>query len=230
MNLNGIKNRKEYISKVLFAVSVVLAVLTAGKVLSFAVSSIRTGGRIEAAVAKNGQNDEAVKACIAANRAVADKIKERNMFAEPKAKPNPPTCIAILGSKALINDKWYGVGDEVVGAKIVAIGPKDVTILWEEKEKKLIPFEATVKEGSQRPPSAPPEKSEGAEERRPSPAPSAEERRGERPFGRRGMGRFFENMSEDERRQMRERMRNMSREERRQFFEERRGEIESEQN
>lgn len=229
MKLNSIKNRKEYISKALFAVSLVLAVVIAGKVLGFAVGSVRTGSRIETAMAKNGQNDEAVKACIAANRGAADKIKERNMFAEPEAKSKPPTCSAILGSKALIGDKWYGVGDEVGGAKITAIGPREVTILWEEKEKKLFPFAEPARKDSGRPVSKPAKKSEDRGERRARPEPSDEEGRGERRFGRRGMGRFFD-MSEDERREMRERMRDMSREERREFFRQRREEFDSDEN
>jgi len=228
MKLGGIKNRQEYISKALFAVSLVLAVMTAGKVLGFAVMSVRTRGRIETAMAKNGQDDEVVKACIAANREAADKIKERNMFAEPKAKPKPPSCSAILGSKALISDKWYGVGDEVGGAKIIAIGPKEVTILWEEKEKKLFPFAASAKKDSSRPVSK--AAKEPGERRAEAVRPMREEggRRGPG-FGRRGMGRFF-NMSEDERRQMREKVMNMSQEERREFFRQQREEIESKQN
>ena len=173
--------------------------------------------------------DEAVKACIAANRGAADKIKERNMFAEPKAKPKPPACSAILGSKALIGDKWYGVGDEVGGAKITAIGPREITIIWEEKEKKLFPFAESDKKVSDRPVSKPAKQSR--ERRAQEVRPMREE--GGRPgpgFGRRGgMGRFFD-MSEDERSEMRERMMNMSREERREFFRQRREEFESEQN
>jgi len=230
MKLDGIKNPKEYISKALFGVSLVLAVLTAGKVLGFAVSSIRTGGRIEAAVAKNGQNDEAVKACTAANRAAADKIKERNVFAEPKAKSKPPTCSAILGSKVLINDKWYKVGDEVGGAKITAIGPREVTILWEEKEKKLFPFAASAKKDSGRPVSKPRKESRERRAQEVRPMREEEEGEGQGPgFGRRGMGRFFD-MSEDERREMRERMRDMSREERREFIRQRREESNSDEN
>ena len=229
MKLDKIGNWKEHIPKVLLTVSLALAVLTVGKVLAFAVTSVRTRGRIEQALSKNGQNDEAVKACVAANRAAADKIKERNMFAEPKAKPKPPICIAILGSKALINDKWYKVGDEVEGAKISAIGPKEVTILWEEKEKKLFPFAASAKKESDRPVSKP--RKESKDRRVQEVRPMREE--GEGPgagFGRRRMGRFFENMSEDQRRQMRERMRNMSREERREYFRQRREDFDSEQN
>jgi len=228
MKFNSIKNPKEYISKALFAASLVLAVLTVGKVLGFVVTSVRTKGRIERVVAENGQNDEAVKACIASNRAAADKIKERNMFAEPKAKAKPPTCSAILGSKALINEKWYKVGDEVGGAKIIAIGPKEVTILWEEKEKKLFPFAASAKKDSDRPVSKP--RKESRERRAQEVRPMREEGEGPGPgFGRRGMGRFLD-MSEDERREMRERMRDMSREERREYFRQRREEFESEQN
>lgn len=230
MNFDHIKNNKRHVSKVLLIVSLVLAVVTAGKVLGFAVTSARTKGRIERAVAENGQNDEAVKACIAANRGAADKIKERNMFAEPKAKPKPPACSAILGSKALIGDKWYGVGDEVGGAKITAIGPREITIIWEEKEKKLFPFAESDKKVSDRSSSRPPRRSEERGEQQDRPGPRGDGGRGERGFGRRGMGRFFENMSEDERRQMRERMRDMPREERREFFRQRREELDSDEN
>ena len=44
------------------------------------------------------------------------------------------------------------------------------------------------------------------------------------------MGRFFENMSEEERQQFRENMMNISPEERREFFRRRREEFDSEQN
>lgn len=233
MKLNKIGNWKEHIPKVLFTVSLALSVLTVGKVLGFAVTSVRTKGRIESAVAKNGQDDEVVKACIAANREAADKIKERNMFAEPKAKSEPPTCSAILGSKALIGDKWYGVGDEVGGAKITAIGPREVTILWEEKEKKLFPFAESDKKVSDRSSSRPPKRSEERREQQDRPGPRGDGERGERGFGRRGMGgmgRFFENMSEDERREMREKMRDMPREERREFFRQQREDLDSDEN
>jgi len=230
MKLDKIGNWKEHIPKVLLTVSLALAVLTVGKVLAFAVTSVRTRGRIEQALSKNGQNDEAIKARVAANRAAADKIKGRNMFAEPKAKPKPPICIAILGSKALINDKWYKVGDEVGGAKISAIGPKEVTILWEEKEKKLFPFAASDRKEQARPVSK--NRREPRERRAEAVRPRPMPEEGGQPWpglGRRGMGRFFD-MSEDERRQMGEKMRNMSREERREFFRQRREEFESGQN
>jgi hypothetical protein len=234
MNFNHIENRKEHISKILLIVSLLFAVATAGKVLAFAVTSLRIGPRIEAAVAQNGQNDESVKAGLADSRAAADKLKQKNMFAEPKPKPKPPACSAILGSKALINGKWYKTGDEVAGAKIVTIGPKDVTVLWQEKETKLIPFADSGKKTQDRPPSRPPKKARerGAQAARPAGGPAGERRPEER-FGRggmRGMGRFFENMSEEERQQLREKMMNMSPEERREFFRQQREKIDSEQN
>ncbi len=225
MDLNNTEDMKKHISKALFGVSLVLAVLTAGKVLGFAVTSVRVAGRIEKAVVGSGQDDDAVKTNLAKSQAVVEKIKEKNLFAAPK--PKPPGCSAILGSKALINGKWYGVGDEVEGAKISAIGPREVTIIWEEKEKKLFPFSESDKKDSGRSSSRPSRRSEGRSEPRNRPGARGDGGRGEGRFGRRGMGRFFENMSEDERSEMRERMRDMPREERREFFRQRREELDS---
>jgi len=214
------------ISRVLFAVSLFLAVVIAGRILGFAVTSVRTKGRIARILAGNGQNDKAVEACIEANRAAADKIKERNFFTEQKKKPEPPTCSAILGSKVLINGEWYEVGDEVEGAKILAVGPREVTILWEEKEKKLYPFETPSGRDSGRSAPRRATKSEDRSERRAGPAPPDEGRRDERRFGRGRFGRFFD-MSEDERRELRDRVRDMSPDQRREFFRQRRREFES---
>ncbi|MHC5059808.1 MAG: hypothetical protein ACYTFK_01810 [Planctomycetota bacterium] len=228
MDLKNTEEMKKHISKALFVVSLVLAILMAGKVLGFAITSVRTAGRIEKAVAGSGQDDEAVKINLAKSQAVVEKIKEKNLFAAPKPKPKPPSCSAILGSKALINGKWYGVGDEAEGAKISAIGPREVTIIWEEEEKKLYPFAAPAQKESGRSQSRPDKKEARSE--RPARAPRPEGgRRGQGRFGRGGRGRLFENMSEEERSEMREKVRNMSREERREFFRQRREEFDSQQ-
>jgi len=229
MNFDHIKNNKRYVSKALLIASLLLAILTVGKVLGFAVTSLRIGLRIEDAVAKNEHNDEAVQVSLTQSREAADKLKENNIFAGTKPKPKPPVCNGILGNMALINGKWYKVGDEVSGAKIVAIGPKDITIFWEDKEKKLVPFAESAKKDSGRTVSKPAK--ESRERRAEEVRPMREEGEGPGPgFGRRGMGRFFENMSEDERRELRERVRDMSREERREFFRQRREEFDSDEN
>ena len=48
----------------------------------------------------------------------------------------------------LIKAKWYKVDETVGDAKIVAIGPTQVTVEWKSKKKVFLPIDATVK-GSQ---------------------------------------------------------------------------------
>ncbi len=74
---------------------------------------------------------------------IESKHEQKSMFAPPK-KVQMPTCVAVLGNEALINDKWYKVGSTAGGAEIVAINPESVTILWEGKEHILVPFDVKV--------------------------------------------------------------------------------------
>ena len=48
--------------------------------------------------------------------------------------------IGILGREALIGDKWYKVGDSVGEAKIVAIEPTKVKVVWNGQEKEFSPI------------------------------------------------------------------------------------------
>ncbi len=125
----------------------------------------------------------------------------------------------------LIQNKWYNVGDMVKDAKIVAIGATSVTIMWEGKEKSFLPIEAKIVEEKSGPKgrTATAQKKEGEDdsekENREEGPESLTVRRVEeggppRMLGVRGPGEGFmamrerfENMSEEERREFRERMR-----------------------
>ncbi len=195
MNLDFIKNKKAGISKGLLVISLLLVVAMAVKVLAFGTMSIRMPGRIRSAVEHGKCDDEATKERLAKFTETAGKLKAKNMFA-PAPKPKPPGCTGILGDTVIINGKGYKVGEEVGGAKIVAIGPKEVTILWEGKEMKIQPFAkmpqpppppAKVKEAEKaelKPAAAQPEAVKNNKET-PEPKQAKRERGGGRPGQRR---------------------------------------------
>ena len=55
--------------------------------------------------------------------------------------------LGILGHEALINGKWYKVGDSVGEAKIVAIEPTKVRIAWNGQEKEFSPIGSSGRSG-----------------------------------------------------------------------------------
>lgn len=72
---------------------------------------------------------------------VAETLKDKNLFVKAPKKTHPIKEVAgILGDEVLVGEKWYKVGDEVSGAKIVAIEPTEVTIEWDGKEKAFAPL------------------------------------------------------------------------------------------
>lgn len=125
----------------------------------------------------------------------------KSMFAPQKVEM--PKCLAVLGDEALINGQWYKVGSTVEGAKIVAINPESVKILWEKREHTLVPFDVKVQYADQKGASEPP---------KPTAPPGGGDAPGmgrDRNGGPRGPGMI----SPDERRQMYERYQNASPEE-----------------
>ncbi len=139
-----------------------------------------------------------------------------SIFAPPQ-KPKVPKCMAVLGDEALINGKWYKIGSEANGAKILAINPESVKILWEGKEHRLVPFDVQVQYADkaatgQRAASA--RKKPSASHIPAGPGMRGGENR--RPGGASGM-------SDGERRQMRERYQNASPEEQEKMRQQMRG-------
>jgi len=72
----------------------------------------------------------------------------------PKNPFSPPPkfvdvkCTAILGQEALIEGRWYKIGDTVKGSKIVEIQPASVKIAWQDQEHILVPFNVPVQYSS----------------------------------------------------------------------------------
>ena len=223
MKLDYIKNRQGMISKGLFAFSILLAGVLIFKVAAFGYTSYRLPAKLQQTGEKNEQSDEMVEKFLSDSREIGEKLKKDHMFAPPKPKRPAPTCIGIIGDSALFGDKLYKKGQDVAGGKIVAVGPTDVTILWEGQEKKLTPFAVETKYDAKKTgPQTPPAQATPAAVQ-PPPTPTVRPRGGQGPGGRMGPRGGMFNMSPEQMRQARERFMNMSPEERERFRSERRG-------
>ncbi len=79
-------------------------------------------------------------------------LKKNNLFAPPAAKQCPVReVIGILGNQALINGQWYKVGDTVADAKILAIEPTKVKVVWNGQEKEFMPISSAGAGGPEGP-------------------------------------------------------------------------------
>ena len=227
MNTDFIKNNLHYVTKVLFGVSAAVVILTVAKGSAYVKSSARIETAVETAKAQKANDQETVNKLLATGRDAADALKKKNMFANPPAKPNPPICYGIIGSSAIINGKQYKVGDKIGTAEVLAVGTKDVTIMWDDREMKLVPFKQNYRASSggskPRPPSGGDKGKEGENKSgsttttvvNEAPRPGM----GMGPGGGRG---GMMNMSSEERQAMIERYRSMSPQEQERFRDEQR--------
>ena len=143
MKLDNLKEKQGLISLSLLCVSGLLGVLITAKLGSFFVTSARMEKLVEDAVAQSKPDANDAKEYLAKFKEVAEELKKKNMFAPPPPKPGWPVSqvVGILGDTALINGKWYKVGDEIGGAKVLEIRPAYVKVVWEGKEKIFSPFD-----------------------------------------------------------------------------------------
>jgi len=205
MKLDYLKEKKELVSVVLLGVSAFLAVLILVKVTGFFAASARAENIVKTAIAQNNADAEDMDRYFAKYKVLADELKKNNLFAPRAPKQHPvKEVLGILGNEVIIRDKLYKVGDKVGEAKIVAIGPTEVTIEWDGNKKTFAPIDASE-------PSQP-----GGPRSARAAAKSSESKRGSaqmvavgssgRPMGGRGgmegfrgMKERFQNMSEAER-------------------------------
>ena len=230
MNLDYIKehlkNKDELIPTVLLGVSVFCGILILVKVTSFFMASARAESVVKRAIEQNTADPKDIEKQFAQSAAITEELKKDNLFAPPVPKQHPVKEVSgIFGDQVLIQNKWYGVGDMVKDAKIVAIGATSVTIEWDGKEKTFLPIESTFVEEKSGPrgrsataqnnDDKSDSKKENGDGKPESVTVRAEEGGPQRMFGGRGgpgegfmaMRERFENMSEEERQAFRERMR-----------------------
>jgi len=212
MKLNYLKEKKESVSIVLLWFSAFLGVLILIKVGGFFVASANAKTLVEKAFTQSKPDANDMEKYFAKSKAIADELKKKNLFAPPTPKKHPVSqVLGILGSEALINGKWYKVGDRVGDAKVVAIEPALVRIEWDGREKTFAPIQATSSSGSGGPRPGRPEMARrtggpGAGADMVVVGPGGGGMSGRRE-GFMGMRERFQNMSEEERQAFREQMR-----------------------
>jgi len=181
---------------VLFAVTMLAGASILFEIAGFYMTCANAENTVaQATEADRGDPNDADKHMTGA-RSLADQLKEKNLFILKPPKQHPVNEVAgILGGEALINDKWYKAGDMVGDAKIIAVEPTLVRIVWEGQEKEFAPIGAGGPEGpaGRRPPAPP-----GAPSIVTSPGP------------RRGHPREVPPMSPEERERFRREMRQRS--------------------
>jgi hypothetical protein len=225
MNLDYLKdrltNKQEMVPTVLLGVSVLCGILILVKVTSFFVASARAESIVKQAVEQSRSDQKNLEKQLADSAEISNELKKNNLFAPPIPKQHPVTEVSgIFGDQVLIKNKWYGVGDSIADAKIVAIGPTSVTIVWDGKEKTFLPIQAKAEAASGPRAGGTAGAKEGENNKQengengPETVVVQNEEGGPRFGGRGGPGggftamrQRFENMSEEERQAFRDRMR-----------------------
>lgn len=142
MKLDYLKDNKEIVSIVLLGVSAFFGVMILVKAAGFFVASARAERLVTDAVAQSKLDPNDTGKYFAKSKEIADELKKKNLFAPPPPEPGQPIReVDILGD-ALINGKWYKVGDKVGDATILAIEPTQIKFEWQGKEITLGPFGA----------------------------------------------------------------------------------------
>ncbi len=142
MKIESWKNKTESLTRILLAVAVLLGALTFLRIGSFLNSSqaMAMAGQMD----PSGTSANDLKTALAQTKASANEIKKKNLFVPGADRQFPvKEVIGILGREALIGDKWYRAGDSVGEARILAIEPTKVRIVWNGQEKEFWPIGAT---------------------------------------------------------------------------------------
>ena len=143
MKLDYLKAKKEFISRMLVGVSIVLAVCILIKVVGFFVAAAGAKTLVREAIAQSELDPNDMEKYYTKSREMADELKKKNLFAPPPPKQHPVKEVSgILGNEALIKGKWYKVGDKIADANIVSIEPTLVKIEWQGSEKTFAPIGA----------------------------------------------------------------------------------------
>jgi len=140
VKMNFHRDKAKPLTKILCALAVLLGALIFLKIAGFFVSTSQARVLESQADAANvGRND--LKKLLAETKATAEELKKKNLFVLATPKQFPVSdVLGIMGQEALINGKWYKVGDRVAEARIAAIEPTKVKIVWNGQEKEFSPI------------------------------------------------------------------------------------------
>jgi hypothetical protein len=217
MKFEDMKKKQGYIPRALLLLSGLLALLIGAKVYAFVATSKQIPVDLEKILKAPSRNKEKIEKHQSFYTDAVGELKKQNFFMPPKpAKKNPVTNVtAILGDEVCISNKWYKVGDKIQDAKVTSISSNEVTIMWNEKETKLQPFDSVTFEP---PPKTPirknKKKKDKSEKKQKNIQPEVVEQRQE--MRRAGLS------DEERRKRMQEYIKNMTPEQKQQFMERRR--------
>lgn len=149
MNLDYLKKNKRIAPPALLILSVVFAALTAYRLWDYKSSMAKAQSIVSQAAEKDKPDPDNLEKSLAGLARIADAIKKQNLFIPPAPKRHPVTAVlGIMGNEALINGKWYKVGDKIADAEVVAVEPTLVKIKWDGSEKTFAPISAMIPESS----------------------------------------------------------------------------------
>jgi len=143
MQIQAADNRRERISFVLAAVTVLLGASAFGKVAGYYFQR----GRMQRAltVAQSERDPNRLKQCLGEAKKAAETLKKSNLFVKTPPKEHPVKQVeGILGREALIAGKWYKAGDKIADAKVTAINATNVMIEWNGKETSFSPISSAT--------------------------------------------------------------------------------------
>jgi len=145
MNSDYFKNNKRFVRPVLLGVCAVLAVLALAKLRDYYTTSSKAQSIVRKAVDQDKADPNRIEENLAGFKEIAKALKKESLFVPRAPKRHPVSAVlGIMGNEALINGKWYKVGDKISDAEIVAIEPTLVKIKWDGKEKSFAPISAMV--------------------------------------------------------------------------------------
>ncbi len=133
MNWQNEKDQKAIFSLGLLALTVLLIGFTAAQVISMTRGTSQ-GPLLTRETLDQITNGNNSRQYLDAYQTAADKLSRKNMFVPPPAGPaEPGDCTAIFGDEARIGNRWYKAGDKFGDAEVIAVGPTQVTLLFEDQ-------------------------------------------------------------------------------------------------
>jgi len=128
-------------SKILLAIAALLGALVLYQGAEFSLAVARAELAVARATEAGPTDANGLEAHQAQAKSVVEALKKKNLFVPPPPPQNPVReVLGILGNEALINDKWYKAGDSVGDAKILAVEPTKIRVLWQGQEQELSPL------------------------------------------------------------------------------------------
>lgn len=126
---------------VLLALAALLGALILFEVAGLRMTKANAEITVDRAMNPTGQEPNAMEAYLAQAKSMAEALKKANLFVPKPPKEHPvKEVLGILGHEALINGKWYKAGDSIGEAKIEAVEPTKVTIVWNDEKKEFSPI------------------------------------------------------------------------------------------